>query len=118
MVIRINLSREICLEMFSYADGCTMSAKKDALVNIGGFLCLNNDDWAAEAQKFAYSNRRISDLWRTGRTRSGCNSRRIAGNIEEDYLHYRIRSTEYLGEKINAAGVPNRITCWRTCSLY
>jgi len=98
--------REICLEMFSYADGCTMSAKKDALVNIGGFLCLNNDDWAAKARNLLI----LTEGFPTYGGLAGRDLDAIAVGLqeilEEDYLHYRIRSTEYLGEKINTAGVP------------
>ena len=98
--------KEICLEMFSYADGCTMSAKKDALVNIGGFLCLNDDDWAAKARNLLI----LTEGFPTYGGLAGRDLDAIAVGLheilEEDYLHYRIRSTEYLGEKINAAGVP------------
>jgi tryptophanase len=98
--------KEICTEMFSYADGCTMSAKKDALVNIGGFLCLNDDDWAANARNLLI----LTEGFPTYGGLAGRDLDAIAVGIheilEEDYLHYRIRSTEYLGEKITAAGVP------------
>lgn len=98
--------REICLEMFSYADGCIMSAKKDALVNIGGFLCLNDDDWAAKARNLLI----LTEGFPTYGGLAGRDLDAIAVGLqeilEEDYLHYRIRSTEYLGEKINTAGVP------------
>jgi len=98
--------REICLEMFSYADGCTMSAKKDALVNIGGFLCLNNNDWAGSARNLLI----LTEGFPTYGGLAGRDLDAIAVGLqeilEEDYLHYRIRSTEYLGEKINTAGVP------------
>jgi tyrosine phenol-lyase len=97
---------EICREMFSYADGCTMSAKKDALVNIGGFLCLNDDAWAAQARNLLI----LTEGFPTYGGLAGRDLEAIAVGLqeilEEDYLHYRIRSTEYLGEKINAAGVP------------
>jgi tryptophanase len=97
---------EICREMFSYADGCTMSAKKDALVNIGGFLCLNNDDWAMGARNLLI----LTEGFPTYGGLAGRDMDAIAVGLreilEEDYLHYRIRSTEYLGEKINSAGVP------------
>jgi len=97
---------EICREMFSYADGCTMSAKKDALVNIGGFLCLNDDAWATQARNLLI----LTEGFPTYGGLAGRDLEAIAVGLqeilEEDYLHYRIRSTEYLGEKINAAGVP------------
>ncbi len=98
--------KEICKEMFSLADGCTMSAKKDALVNIGGFLCLNDDDWAANSRNLLI----LTEGFPTYGGLAGRDLDAIAVGLheilEEDYLHYRIRSTEYLGEKINAAGVP------------
>jgi tryptophanase len=98
--------KDICREMFSYADGCTMSAKKDALVNIGGFLCLENDDWAASARNLLI----LTEGFPTYGGLAGRDLDAIAVGLheilEEDYLHYRIRSTEYLGEKITAAGVP------------
>jgi tryptophanase len=98
--------KEICAEMFSYADGCTMSAKKDALVNIGGFLCLNDDNWAANARNLLI----LTEGFPTYGGLAGRDLDAIAVGLheilEEDYLHYRIRSTEYLGEKINEAGIP------------
>lgn len=98
--------KDIIREMFSYADGCTMSAKKDALVNIGGYLCLNNDEWASKARNLLI----LTEGFPTYGGLAGRDLEAIAIGLEEitheDYLHYRIRSTEYLGEKINAAGVP------------
>jgi tryptophanase len=98
--------KEISREMFSYADGCTMSAKKDALVNIGGFLCLNNDTWAAQARNLLI----LTEGFPTYGGLAGRDLDAMAVGLqeilEEDYLHYRIRSTEYLGERINAAGIP------------
>ena len=98
--------KDIVREMFSYADGCTMSAKKDALVNIGGYLCLNNDEWASKARNLLI----ITEGFPTYGGLAGRDLEAIAIGLEEilheDYLQYRIRSTEYLGEKINAAGVP------------
>jgi len=98
--------KEICREIFSYADGCTMSAKKDALVNIGGYLCLNDDDWAMQARNMLI----LTEGFPTYGGLAGRDLEAIAVGLEEvvheDYLHYRLRSTEYLGEKINAGGVP------------
>lgn len=98
--------KEIVREIFSYADGCTMSAKKDAFVNIGGFLCLNNNDWALKARNLLI----LTEGFPTYGGLAGRDLEAIAIGLEEitheDYLQYRIRSTEYLGEKINAAGVP------------
>ena len=98
--------KEIVREIFSYADGCTMSAKKDALVNIGGYLCLNNNEWATQARNLLI----ITEGFPTYGGLAGRDLEAIAIGLEEilheDYLQYRIRSTEYLGEKINAEGVP------------
>ncbi len=98
--------KDICREIFSYADGCTMSAKKDALVNIGGYLCLNNDNWAMQCRNMLI----LTEGFPTYGGLAGRDLEAIAVGLEEvtheDYLQYRLRSTEYLGEKINAAGVP------------
>ena len=98
--------REIAQEMFSHADGCTMSAKKDALVNIGGFLC-TNDDAVAQAQKDLLI---LTEGFPTYGGLAGRDLEAIAVGLnevlEEDYLQYRIVSTAYLGNHIAAEGVP------------
>jgi tryptophanase len=98
--------RDISREIFSYADGCTMSAKKDALVNIGGYLCLNDDEWAMQARNLLI----LTEGFPTYGGLAGRDLDAIAVGLEEvlheDYLQYRLRSTEYLGEKINDGGVP------------
>lgn len=97
---------EICQEMFSYSDGATMSAKKDALVNIGGFLSLNNDELAMHCRNLLI----VTEGFPTYGGLAGRDLEAVARGLEEivdeNYLQYRIRSTEYLGEKIVAAGVP------------
>jgi len=97
---------EISKEMFSYADGATMSAKKDALVNIGGFLSLNNEELATQCRNLLI----VTEGFPTYGGLSGRDLEAVARGLEEivdeNYLQYRIRSTEYLGEKIVAAGVP------------
>nr|HPN39822.1 tryptophanase [Melioribacteraceae bacterium] len=97
---------EICQEMFSYADGATMSAKKDALVNIGGFLALNNDSLATKCRNLLI----VTEGFPTYGGLAGRDLEAIATGLEEivdeNYLQYRIRSIEYLGEKITALGVP------------
>ncbi len=97
---------EIAREMFGYADGCTMSAKKDGLVNIGGFLALNDDALAARCR----NNLILTEGFPTYGGLAGYDLEALAIGIkevlDEDYLNYRIRSVEYLGEKLTAAGVP------------
>ena len=92
--------------MFSLADGTIMSAKKDGLVNMGGFMALK-DKHMAEA---CTSQLIIREGYSTYGGLSGRDMEAIAIGLEEvfdkDYLHYRIRSTTYLGEKLLAKGVP------------
>jgi len=98
--------REIAREMFGLADGCTLSAKKDGLANIGGFLAMNSDEWAAECRNLLI----LTEGFPTYGGLAGYDLEAIARGleevVEEPYLRYRIRSTEYLADKIFAAGVP------------
>ena len=96
----------IAQEMFSYADGCTMSAKKDGMANIGGFLALNDDDLAQRCKNTLI----LTEGFPTYGGLAGYDLEAIAVGLEEvlheDYLRYRLRSIAYLGEKLDAAGVP------------
>ena len=97
---------EIVQEMFSLADGATMSAKKDALVNMGGFLALNNDDLASRARNLLI----MTEGFPTYGGLAGRDLEAIAQGLDEildeHYLQYRIRSVEYLGERLTRGGVP------------
>jgi tyrosine phenol-lyase len=98
--------RQIAQEMFSHGDGCTMSAKKDGMANIGGFLC-TNDDLLAQQQKDLLI---LSEGYPTYGGLAGRDLEAVAVGIqealEEDYLRYRIASTAYLGSHIAEQGVP------------
>ncbi len=98
--------RDIAKEMFRLADGCIMSAKKDALVNIGGFLALKDKTLAEACQNLLI----ITEGFTTYGGLSGRDMEAIAQGLKEvfraDYLKYRIRSTTYLGEKLKEKGVP------------
>jgi len=98
--------KEIAQEMFSYGDGCTMSAKKDGLANIGGFLC-TNDDLLAQQEKNLLI---LTEGYPTYGGLAGRDLEAVAVGVQEalheDYLEYRIASTAYLGNHIAAQGVP------------
>jgi tryptophanase len=92
--------------MFSYADGCTMSGKKDGLVNIGGFLALNDDGMAQMARNILI----VTEGFPTYGGLAGRDLEAFAQGLEEvldeDYLRYRIRSVAYVVEKLDHLGVP------------
>ena len=98
--------REIVREMFSYADGCTMSAKKDGLANIGGFLATNDARLAQQERDLLI----LTEGFPTYGGMSGRDLEAIAVGLEEvlheDYLEYRLASVRYLGEHIAREGVP------------
>ena len=98
--------KKIVQKIFSYADGCTMSAKKDAIVNIGGFLCTNNDEVAEKNKNLLI----LTEGFPTYGGLAGRDLEAIAIGLNEamdiDYLNYRVKSIEYLGNKLLENNIP------------
>jgi tryptophanase len=95
----------IAQEMFRLADGCTMSAKKDGMVNIGGFIALKDEKWVEAARNMLI----LTEGFPTYGGLAGRDLEAMAVGLEEvmqeDYLRYRLRTAEYMGEKLLAGGV-------------
>jgi tyrosine phenol-lyase len=102
----VSSPKQIAQKMFSLADGCTFSAKKDAFANIGGLLCSNDDRVAMQETNLLI----LTEGFPTYGGLAGRDLEAIAVGLEEildaDYLQYRIVSTEYLGRHIADHGVP------------
>jgi len=98
--------KQIAQEMFALGDGCTMSAKKDGMANIGGFLCTNDEILARQEQNLLI----LTEGYPTYGGLAGRDLEAVAiglqESLEEDYLRYRIASTAYLGNHISEHGVP------------
>jgi len=98
--------KQIAQEMFSLGDGCTMSAKKDGMANIGGFLCTNNDLLAQQEKDLLI----LTEGYPTYGGLAGRDLEAIAVGLQEavneDYLRYRIASTAYLGNHLAEQGIP------------
>ncbi len=97
--------KAIAQEIFSLADGCMMSAKKDGMVNIGGFLALNDARWVEAAKTLLI----LTEGFPTYGGLAGRDLEALAVGMEEgldeDYLRYRLRTAEYMGEKLKAGNV-------------
>ncbi|MFW6131125.1 MAG: tryptophanase [Candidatus Aminicenantaceae bacterium] len=97
---------EISKEMFSYADGATMSAKKDALVNIGGFVTLNDDFLAQKIKNLLIIGEGFLTYGGLAGRDLEAISRGIQEVLDEDYLEYRVNQVQYLGNLLKEAGIP------------
>lgn len=98
--------KEILLEMFSYGDGCTMSGKKDCLTNIGGFLCLNDEELFEKAKELVVVYEGMPSYGgMTGRDMEAM-AIGLREAIDYNYIKHRISQVEYLGQKLIDAGVP------------
>ncbi|MBE2188289.1 MAG: tryptophanase [Candidatus Kapabacteria bacterium] len=98
--------KEICNEMFSYADGATMSAKKDGLSNTGGFLATNDDALAEQAQSLLIITEGFITYGGMTRRDLEALAQGFVEVMDEHYLEYRIGQIKYLGNKLIESGVP------------
>jgi len=97
---------DIARELFSYGDGCTMSAKKDGLVNIGGFLSLNDDQWAQDITNMLILVEGFPTYGGLAGRDLETMARGLREVLDEDYLTFRVGQVRYLGELLDQAGVP------------
>ena len=97
---------DIARELFSYGDGCTMSAKKDGLVNIGGFLTLNHDQWAQDITNMLILVEGFPTYGGLAGRDLEAMARGLREVLDEDYLRFRVGQVRYLGELLDQADVP------------
>ena len=98
--------QEIVREMFSYADGCTMSGKKDCLVNSGGFLCLNDDALFSEAKELVVVYEGMPSYGGMAGRDMEAMAIGLKESLQYEYIEHRIKQVRYLGDKLREAGIP------------
>lgn len=96
---------EIAREIFSYADGCAMSAKKDGIVNIGGFLAMNDEPLAMHARNLLILTEGFPSYGGLAGRDLEAMAVGLQEVLDENYLRYRVRTAEYMGERLLDAGV-------------
>ncbi|HWV44711.1 MAG TPA: tryptophanase, partial [Nitrospira sp.] len=97
---------DIARELFKYGDGCTMSAKKDGLVNIGGFLSLNDGQWAQDITNMLILVEGFPTYGGLAGRDLEAMARGLEEVLDEEYLRFRIGQVRYLGELLEGGGVP------------
>ena len=98
--------KEIVHEMFSNADGCTMSGKKDCIVNIGGFLCMNDEELFQAAKEFVVVFEGMPSYGGMAGRDMEAMAIGLRESLQYEYIEHRIKQVRYLGDKLLAAGVP------------
>lgn len=98
--------KEIVHEMFSYADGCTMSGKKDCLVNIGGFLCMNDDEIFSEAKELVVVYEGMPSYGGLAGRDMEAMAIGLREAMQYEYIEHRVKQVRYLGDKLKSAGIP------------
>lgn len=97
---------EIVLEMFSYSDGCTMSGKKDCLVNIGGFLCMNDITLYNDAKELVVVYEGMPSYGGMAGRDMEAMSIGLKESMQFEYIEHRVKQVRYLGQRLLEAGVP------------
>ncbi|MGI6687827.1 MAG: tyrosine phenol-lyase [Christensenellales bacterium] len=98
--------KEIVREQFSYADGCTMSGKKDCITNIGGFLCMNDEELFTAARELVVVFEGMPSYGGMAGRDMEAMAIGLKEAMQEEYIEYRVKQVRYLGERLTEAGVP------------
>ena len=97
---------EIVKEMFSYADGATMSGKKDGIVNIGGFLAMNDDELFGKAKEFVVVFEGMPSYGGMAGRDMEAIAISLKESLQDSYIEYRVKQIRYLGDRLLEAGIP------------
>lgn len=98
--------KEIVHEEFSYSDGCTMSGKKDCIVNIGGFLCMNDEEMFLKARELVVVFEGMPSYGGMAGRDMEAMARGLREAMDEAYIEHRVKQVRYLGDRLRDAGVP------------